>query len=148
MNPSFAYRTSAVSSSSPVGLVVLLYEQLVKDLRHAVDAMHARDVENRTRELDHALQIVGQLQGSLNRENGGEAARNLDRFYTLLRNRLLQAQLQVSPEILDEQIAVLLDLREAWLQLDGQNTPSHPTAPSPAPSPSPPEHKTNTEWRI
>lgn len=147
MNPSLAYRASAVAGSSPVALVVLLYEQLVEDLRRAADAIGTRDVERRTREIDHALQIAGYLQASLNREHGGEAARNLDRFYNFLRNRLLQAQLQVSSEILDEQIAVLLDLREAWLELGREGTSSRPTAPSPDLSLSTFEHKTNREWR-
>jgi flagellar secretion chaperone FliS len=147
MNPSFAYRASAVAGSSPVGLVVLLYEQLIEDLRCAVGAMRAQDVQKRSRELDHALQIVGQLQGTLNKEQGGEAARNLDRFYSLLRGRLLQAQLQISPEILREQIAVLLDLREAWLQLERQTNADGPARFSMDPSPSLAESSRNTEWR-
>lgn len=135
MNPSFAYRASAVSGCTPVGLVVLLYEQLIEDLRAAVAAMLARDVEKRSHELDHALRVVGQLQGTLNMEAGGEAAHNLDRFYNLLRASLLQAQLQVSPEVLGRQIAHLLDLREAWIAVErttaGNGPPpsSHPSVP-------------------
>jgi len=146
MNPDFAYRASAVASSSLVGLVVLLYEQLVKDLHHAADAMHARDIEKRTRELDHALQILGQLQGSLRRDDGGEAARNLSTFYSVLRDRLLQAQVQVSPEILQEQIILLLDLREAWLKVAHLATRERATLPSAAPSLAATDHK-REEWR-
>lgn len=145
MNPSFAYRTNAVASSSPVGLVVLLYEQLIEDLRRAADAMRVRDVQKRTQELDHALCIIGQLQGSLNQERGGEAARYLDRYYSFLRSRLLQAQFQVSPDILNEQIAVLLDLRQAWLQLEQQTAPTRSIASNAFLSPS--EVHPDNDWR-
>lgn len=146
MNPTIAYRVSAAATSSPVGLVILLYEQMIEDLRRASDAMQARAIERRTREIDHALQIVGYLRASLKREQGGEAGRNLDRFYGLLSKRLLHAQVQVSPEILNEQIAVLLDVREAWLELDRQSNPGRPTAPSLELSLPQAERKTSAEW--
>lgn len=144
MNPSFSYRTNAVASASPVGLVVLLYEQLIEDLRRAADAMRAQDVQKRTRELDHGLCIIGQLQGSLDQERGGEAARYLDRYYSSLRSRLLQAQFQISAEILNEQIVVLLDLRQAWLELEQQTTPARSVPPNAFPSPT--EVHPNNDW--
>ncbi len=51
-------------------------------------------------------------------ERGGEVAKNLDRFYTLVRSRLLQAQIQASAEILEEQIDLLLSLRETWQEVE------------------------------
>ena len=58
-------------------MVVLLYDQLIKDLRRAAAKMN--DIEARTRELDHALKVLGQLQGTLDLTQG-EVASNLDRF--------------------------------------------------------------------
>jgi flagellar protein FliS len=114
MDANLSYREAAVRGASPVGLVVLLYEQLVEDLRRAERAMENNQVEGRTSSINHALLIVGHLQNQLNLQAGGQVARNLERFYNLLRNKLLEAQVWISKEIPKEQISLLLDLRDAW----------------------------------
>lgn len=122
MNPTSAYRRAAGQSATAVGRVVLLYEQLITDLRRALAALDKNDIEHRTREIDHALTVVGQLQGTLNMEKGGEVARNLQRFYDYLCANLLQAQMQGSKQILQRQIANLVTLREAWKEVDRAET--------------------------
>jgi len=101
-----------------VQLVVLLYEQAAKDVREALKALRAGDIERRTFEIDHALLVVGQLQGTLDMERGGEVAKNLELFYNMVRARLLQAQIQASAEILEEQMNLLLSLRETWQEVE------------------------------
>ncbi len=113
-----AYRQGLVGTENPVQLVVLLYEQAAKDVREALKALRAGDIERRTFEIDHALLVVGQLQGTLDMERGGEVAKNLERFYTMVRARLLQAQIQASAEILEEQMNLLLSLRETWQEVE------------------------------
>lgn len=113
-----AYRQGLTGTESPVQLVVLLYEQAAKDIREALKALRAGDIERRTFEIDHALLVVGQLQATLDMERGGEVARNLERFYTMVRSRLLQAQIHASSEILEEQIGLLLSLRETWQEVE------------------------------
>ena len=46
-----AYRRSAGHNASPVKLVVILYEQLIKDLRRAAEAMARNDIEARVRSV-------------------------------------------------------------------------------------------------
>lgn len=118
MDPQNAYRESAACGATPVGQVVLLYEQMLKDLRRALLAIEANQIEERTEAINHALLVVGQLQGSLNFELGGTVAPNLERFYNMMRRKLTEAQFQTSKEILNQQIALLLDLRDAWIEVD------------------------------
>jgi flagellar protein FliS len=113
-----AYRQGLTGTESPVQLVVLLYEQAVKDVRAALKALRAGDIERRTFELDHALLVVGQLHATLDMERGGDVAQDLARFYTMVRARLLQAQIQASAEILEEQMNLLLSLRETWQEVE------------------------------
>src|SRR3977135_27261 len=107
-----AYRESAARGASAVGQVVLLYEQMVEDLRRAERAVEENDGEGRSNAINHAMVVVSHLQNKLNFEAGGEVARNLERFYDMARRRLLEAQLHGSKEILGEQISLLLDLRD------------------------------------
>ncbi|MGB8061577.1 MAG: flagellar export chaperone FliS [Candidatus Sulfotelmatobacter sp.] len=118
MDPQNAYRESAARGATAVGQVVLLYEQVVKDLRLAVRAIETNQIEDRTHAINHALVVVSHLQGTLNFEVGGDVAPNLERFYNMLRRKLVEAQFQTSKEILNEQIALLLDLRDAWIKVD------------------------------
>lgn len=126
-DPRNAYRESAARGASAVRQVILLYEQVVEDLRRAVTAIEGNQIEDRTNAINHALVVVGHLQGSLNFDLGGDVARNLERFYTMLRGKLLEAQVQISKEILNEQIALILDLRDAWIEVERATT-VQPTA--------------------
>jgi flagellar secretion chaperone FliS len=120
MNAKSAYRESALRGATSVGLVVMLYEQAVQDLQRALEAIKENNIELRTREIDHALRVLGQLQGTLDKERGCEIARNLERFYALAQASLLNAQVKVAPEILRKRIGDLLELREAWIEVDQQ----------------------------
>ncbi|MBV8052862.1 MAG: flagellar export chaperone FliS [Acidobacteriaceae bacterium] len=108
------YREAAVRGASPVQLVILLYEQVVEDLRRAVRAIDEHRIEERTRAINHAILIVGHLQNKLNHEAGGEVARNLERFYEVNRQKLLEAQARVSKEVIVELIDLWLGLRNVW----------------------------------
>jgi len=117
-----AYRQSEVAGDNPVHLVVLLYDQLLGDLRRALAAFAKQDIPRRCQELDHALLVLGQLQGTLNLESGGEVAQNLDRFYDLVRQNLLRASIDKAPELLEKQLQNILSVREAWQEVERQQT--------------------------
>lgn len=123
-------------------LVLSLYEQAIEDLRRAVIAMEKGAIEARTREINHALMVIAHLQGSLDMERGGEVAKNLARFYALVRAGLTEAQLKQSSSLLQQQIAQLVDVHEAWVVVEhGAATPNPPSpgSPSDAPAISPSE---------
>ena len=118
MDPRIAYRAGAVQGASPVGLVIQLYDQMIQDLARALQALEQGNPERRTREINHALTVIAWLQGTLDMERGGVIARNLERFYSTVRARLVEAQGAASQEILQEQIDLLVDLRQAWTEVE------------------------------
>ena len=99
-------------------LVILLYQQGIDDLRRALAAMQRNDIEVRTREINHALEVIGQLQGTLDREEGGEVAANLDLFYDQVRGGLVEAHLRQSAVVLEQQISHLVLVHDAWCEAD------------------------------
>jgi flagellar protein FliS len=117
-NPRMVYRETDGRGATAVRLVVLLYEQAIQDLRQAAQALEQNNIELRTSRINHALDVICLLQGSLNMERGGQVARNLARFYETLRAHLWEAQLHASQETLSQQITDLLSLREAWAEVD------------------------------
>src|SRR5437870_5563827 len=88
-----AYRTTQVGSRSPVELVVLLYDGLVRYLNEARDAMVRGDLLAKRTALSRALGVVGELQSTLDRQKGGQVAEQLEALYTYISSRLLEANL-------------------------------------------------------
>lgn len=118
MNAELTYRESAVAGASPVHLVTLLYEQAIKDLRHAIDAHTKADIEARTRHINHAILVIGHLEATLDKEQGGKVAENLQLFYEQLRSGLVNAQCQQSIPLLEQQILFLSLIHQAWCEVE------------------------------
>jgi len=147
MDPGAVYRVEAAGSENKLRLVVVLYEQMVRDLAQAEAAIAARDIERRTTAINHALQILAQLQGRLDFANGGEVARNLDRFYHQARARLEEAHFQASAEIIREQISLLLTLRDAWAEVEQQQSGAGQAGATTGNAPPSPAERAPSNWR-
>jgi len=117
-NPRTTYRENDVRGATAVRLVVLLYEQLVQDLTHAAQAFEQNEIELRTRYLNHAVLVIGHLQSPLDFANGGKVAQDLDHFYNVLRQNLVQVQFYPSKAGLGQLITDLLAVRESWIEVD------------------------------
>jgi len=127
LNTAFAYQQSTAIAASSVGQVVALYDRILRDLRCAIAAIGAGQVENRVTAMNHALTIIGELQGVLDFHRGGEAARNLNNFYTVARAMTTEAGVTCSLELLQELVSMFARLRAAWAQVERTVAPSEPT---------------------
>ena len=124
MNPGLTYREAAVAGASPVRLVILLYEQAIEDLRRALAAQNNGNIEARTREMNHAILVLGYLEATLDKAQGGGVAENLQRFYQQLRAGVMEAQARQSPSLLERQISMLMEVRDSWLEVERQLMPA------------------------
>jgi flagellar protein FliS len=115
---SLDYRRAAIQHASVAGLVIALHDTLAGDLRRAAGAMERNDIQTRCDQLIHAFKVLHKLESMLDMANGGETAIKVQRFYTHVRGQILLAQFKLSPEILHKQIQIVLEVREAWQQLD------------------------------
>jgi flagellar secretion chaperone FliS len=113
-----AYREADVRGASAVRLVVLLYEQIVRDLNQAAQAIEQNDIEWRTRCINHAILVVGYLQSPLDFGKGGKVAKDLDQFYNALRQNLMQVQFFPSKIGMSQLITDALAVREAWSEVE------------------------------
>ena len=117
---SLAYRRAATQQASVVGLVIALYDTLVADLQRAIAAMARNDIQERSNQIKHGFQVLGQLSALLDHKGGGAAAANLSRFYDYLRRRMLAAQFRQDPALLQATVSLILQVREAWQQVDSR----------------------------
>lgn len=119
-NVAQSYARLFVEGSSPVGLVVALYDNALKSLHRARRAIETNDIELRTRYLNHVLCIIAHLQGTLDLERGGEVAATLTRFYSYARAGILEVSLTNSKEKLADLASHFYSLREAWQTVESQ----------------------------
>ncbi len=115
-HPASAYQQSSARGASPVGLIVLLYDTILRDLRRAMTAFESGQIEVRVFELNHALTVVGYLQSIIDSEQGGDAAQLLHHFYGMIRPMIVE--LNASPSVPDFQtlIDLITPVRQAWDQ--------------------------------
>jgi len=119
-DPARAYRESAVRGASPVGLIVILYEEIIHSVRKAQRSLQSGDIEERTHALNHALAVVGHLQGVLNFEKGGQVARDLSMFYGFLRVKILDANVRADNPTMEWIAAECAKIKRAWELVDQQ----------------------------
>jgi flagellar biosynthetic protein FliS len=118
-----AYRKTAAEGANGVGLLIALYDTLAGDLRRAAEAERSNDLEARAKEVNHALLVVAYLEEYVQRGSGGRLAEHLAGFYKSLRRKTIEAQAKRSAEILQEQMAQVLKIREVWQRLeDGESS--------------------------
>jgi flagellar protein FliS len=138
------YQDSAIRGANPIELVVLLYDSAIDDLRRALAAMQASDIEGRSTRIGHALMILQQLQGTLDFERGGAAAKQFEQFYNLVRAKILEAQMRSSFDLMQQQIRSMSEVRDCWVEAKRLLRTTVATAPvSPA---TPGERGSKTEW--
>src|ERR1700691_5681653 len=118
MSVQHTYREAMVWGASPVGLVVQLYEQVIEDLRQAAKAFEQNDICGRTKYINHAILVIGHLQSSLDSANGGKVGKDLDHFYNVTRQNLVQVQFYPSKRGFTQEITNWLAVREAWIAVE------------------------------
>jgi len=110
------YQDNLIEGATPIELVILLYDSAIHDLQRALAAMHSGDVQGRAASVSHALMVLQQLQGTLDFERGGSAARQFEHFYNLIRAKVLEAQMRGSPDLMREQVRYFTEVRDCWAQ--------------------------------
>lgn len=112
-----AYLVTQVSTSSQGDLLLMLYDTAIKHLHQAIEKMRAKDVAGKGVLISKAINIVSELQESLNKERGGEISKNLFQLYFFCNTRLLTANLKMNPDMVEEVISILTGLRQAFAQI-------------------------------
>lgn len=118
MNIQQSYREASVRGANPVALVVRLYEQMIEDMRQVAMAIEQNDIQRRSDRIKHAILVLGHLQSSLDFVNGGKVARDLDNFYNVVRQNVVQVQFRPMKRTVTQVITDLLAVREAWIKVE------------------------------
>lgn len=103
-----------VSYASPHRLIQMLLDGALDRLAVAKGHMLRGEVADKGNRIRGALMLIGGLRASLNKEAGGDIARNLDLLYDYMERRLLLANAKNDPEVLGEIASLLTEIKTAW----------------------------------
>ena len=109
---------SGVQAADPHKLILMLYEGALLALADAKRQMLQRETAAKGQSLSKAIMIIENgLKASLDIKAGGELGERLAALYEYMCDRLLRANLHNRPEIIDEVMRLLTELRGAWEQI-------------------------------
>lgn len=114
------YRKSAVNGASPLQLVVMLYDGALRFMEAGRHAMLRKEVYSQNENLTKAQRIVSELLSTLDMQQGGEVAKNLSAIYTYVYDRLVEANIEDKPELIEECTTIFSELRESWVELEAK----------------------------
>lgn len=107
-----------VKSADPHKLIMLLFDGALLALSKAKAHMIAKNIAEKAAAISHALNIINQgLNASLNPETNTELVERLQALYNHMAVRLVQANLNNQPELIDEVVSLLEELRSAWAEI-------------------------------
>jgi flagellar protein FliS len=108
------YLRTQVKSSQPLELVVMMYDAALRFTATAREAMIKGDIPTRRTAISKAMAIINELQSSLDMQQGGPIAEELDRLYTWITTCLLDAVSRKDHRPIDDARKVIETLRSAW----------------------------------
>ena len=117
-NPALMYRESAVRGASPVGLIIILYEEIVRSLRKAQKALKQGQIEQRSLELTHVIEVIGYLQSILDFDKGGAIALHLSTFYNFARTQVVDANAKASDLAIESLVTQFSSMKSQWQQVE------------------------------
>lgn len=118
MNPQLQkYREVNVNTMSRGKIVVLLYSGAITALNRAKVYMEKKDYFNKGRSISKSLDIINELNLSLDMEKGMEISANLRKLYLFLNRYLIDASIKNDPVMVDKAIKILNTLRSAFEEI-------------------------------
>ena len=103
-----------VSEATPHGLVQLMLDGATARIAAARGAMEAGETARKGELIGKAIDLVEGLRISLDGEQGGELAQNLDALYRYMGERLVEANLRNDARLLEEVSRLLREISAGW----------------------------------
>src|SRR3972149_2440248 len=101
-----AYQKAAVSTLDQRKMIIMLYDGAIKFLTIAMEKLAKKDMYAAHINMVRGKSIIAELLASLNMEEGGDIAMNLQRLYAYMFGQLIDANLEKD----SKRIATVIDM--------------------------------------
>jgi flagellar protein FliS len=102
------------AEASPHRLIQMLMEGGLSRIAQARGAMERGQIALKGELIGKSIAIIAGLRESLDHQQGGELAGNLDALYEYMIARLTEANVSNEPELLEEVSALLRNVKQGW----------------------------------
>ena len=126
-NPYQRYVDAATETASPLELVLMLYQGVLRFTSQAIQAVERHDVNEAHRSLVRAQDIITELAASLNREVGGATAEGLLALYDYSYRQLVDANVRKDVAPAEAVAEIFRELLPAWQEV-AESQPHKATA--------------------
>jgi flagellar protein FliS len=121
IDPWKSYRRIATQTAPPGQLVLMLFDGALLSLDRALLGFSLTDIAERNsaihNNLQKAVDIVRELNGSLDLDAGGQLAETLRNLYAYFERRLIESNIRKTRAGIDEVLPMIKQLRDAWFQM-------------------------------
>jgi flagellar protein FliS len=125
-----AYRETRVKTASQGQLIIMLYDEAVRQLDMGLDLLGkhlpAKKDPGKIEQISKAIlktqEIITELMVSLDFDQGGEIAKNLFSLYTWFNHELLEANIHQDLKQITVIRGMICELRDAWSEIIAKNT--------------------------
>ena len=118
--PYLAY-TKANETLSDSRQILKLYDGSINCLKQAQAAHEQGNIEERYNLLAKVAEIIGGLQGCLNFEQGGEVAKALFSYYTIVETHIMAVLQRPTSEAFPLIIEEVTQMRDIWELIDREH---------------------------
>jgi flagellar protein FliS len=115
------YKTQEVTTASPVGLIVMLYNGCIKRLKLARMAIEKKDYEDANNNFKKAEDIIDELMASLDLKY--EIARNLLSLYVFIYEEIVRINISKDAGKIEPLLKILSSLRDTWVKVEKEYKP-------------------------
>jgi flagellar protein FliS len=124
-NASSTYKETKIKTAGQGQLIIMLYDEAVKQLTRATELMDLNDnqkkepgrIEQIGKSVMKTEEIITELMVSLDFEQGGEISKNLFALYSWFNRELLEANIAQDTNRINTVKDMLADLRETWSKI-------------------------------
>ena len=113
-----AYANSKVLTASPAELTLMLYDGAIKFCNIAIAAVEKGDIEKAHNNITKVENIIAEFQSTLDYKY--PVAKDFDKVYDYLQERLLMANIKKDKDILEEVLKHLRTMRDTWKEVMDQ----------------------------
>jgi flagellar protein FliS len=107
----------AVSGADPHRLIVMLMEGSIEKIAAARGFLSEGKRAEKAQQISWAISIIDGLRMSLDKEQGGEIADNLDNLYGYMEETLMQANLNDDLKKLEEVSSLMKTILSGWMEI-------------------------------
>ncbi len=112
-----AYQKTEVMTITPGELVAKLLVAAESAISKGMDAMEQGKIATKGEQFSRAIAILGELQASLDFDQGGEIAENLNAIYDFCIREILTGNLKNDPARIEAALSTLSPVTDAWMTL-------------------------------